>query len=630
MDIHLPLFETAKWSPPARFPDLSDAKLISIDLETCDPELKERGPGGVRGLGHIAGVAVATDTGFCGYYPVRHVMGGNLDRDTVFDWLKDVLKLPVPKVAANWLYDLEWLWAEGFKLTGPFYDIQIAEPLLDEEKMTGYSLNVLAKEYLGQGKDEETLNNSALDYGVDPKGGLHILPAKCVGQYAEADARLTLEIFNIQKQKLIDQGLWSIFELETRILPLALAMRFKGVRINEEAALRVQKKWEEREETLLRRIKSIAGFAVNPWSPDDLARVCREKHIPHPRTKLGKPSFTKKWFEQEAASAHEFFKVLAQYRSINKLCTMFVRQQIIGNVHNGRIHGQFHPLRGDGHGTRTGRFSGSDPNLQNIPNRAEDAKEIRSLFVPEADKIWGKLDYSQQEPRLLVHYAALCGCTGADAARFKYVDDPRADFYKFVVELAGITRHQAKTIWLARSYGMGLGKLANDLGVSEDEAIELSNQMNNSVAFIKELSQDVQRVVQQRGHVITLAGRHRHFNYWEPTNWEVRKQEGNHPRLRDLAEARWPKMRLQRGHTHKALNALIQGSAADMTKIAMLKVHDELGLVPHIQVHDELNYSVENKEEAAEIKRCMETAVELQVPVFADLGLGPSWGETEK
>lgn len=626
MQVQTPLWTpVASWAAPESFPNLGDAKLISVDLETCDPELRKRGPGGVRSKGHVAGVAIATDTGFCGYFPYNHAMGGNLDKGKVLSWISEVMALPIPKVGANLLYDMEWLRHEGIEMVGPFYDIQIAEPLLDEEKPRGFSLEILAQDYLKEGKDETLLNQAAQGFGVHPKTDMHILPAKYVGQYAEADARLALEIFQLQQQKLKDQLLWPVFELEASILPIILDMRFKGVQINENAAHELIKNWEIRERTLLDELNHIAGSVVSPWSNDDLARVCVKKGYPFPRTSLGNASFTGEWLE---AQESEFFKILREVRRINKLCHTFVRDQILNNVHHGRIHAQFHPMRKDDGGTRSGRFSSSNPNLQQIPSRTEESKAIRNLFVPENNKLWAKFDYSQQEPRLLVHYAVRRGLSSADDARFKYTDNPRTDFYNVVVELAGITRDQAKTIYLARSYGMGIAKLARNLNVSVDEARELSRQIGEAVPFIRELSDDVARRAANRGYIITLGGRHRHFNFWEPSDRQL--MEGEMPLSKVAAGERWPRARLKRAHTHKALNALIQGSAADMTKMAMLKIYREMGLVPHIQVHDELNYSVESETQAREIKRCMETCVELTVPIVADLSIGPSWGECKK
>jgi DNA polymerase-1 len=217
---------TSNWVPPEVLPDLSGAKLIAIDTETCDPGLKDRGPGAVRGEGHVVGISVATDTGVNCYLPIAHGDGGNLDRKRVIDWAKrEFGRASQAKVGANFTYDLEWLRATGIEVKGPLYDIQIAEPVLNEEKLS-YSLNALAKEYLNEQKDERLLLEAAKAFNVDPKGGLHNLHSRYVGPYAEADARQTLQIFKLQEPKLRANNLWNIFSLETDVTNVVLEMRF--------------------------------------------------------------------------------------------------------------------------------------------------------------------------------------------------------------------------------------------------------------------------------------------------------------------------------------------------------------------------------------------------------------------
>jgi DNA polymerase I-like protein with 3'-5' exonuclease and polymerase domains len=181
----------SEWLPPQIFPNLSEAKEIAIDLETCDPNMESLGPGWPRNDGFIVGYAIAVD-GWAGYFPVAHAGGGNLDKRLVERWVKDVLATPADKIMHNAAYDLGWLRATGFEVNGTIYDTMLAAPLLDENRFA-YSLNSLGFDYLKEIKSEQGFKESASDFGVHPKKELWKLPAMHVGDYAEQDAALTLQ-----------------------------------------------------------------------------------------------------------------------------------------------------------------------------------------------------------------------------------------------------------------------------------------------------------------------------------------------------------------------------------------------------------------------------------------------------
>jgi DNA polymerase I-like protein with 3'-5' exonuclease and polymerase domains len=615
-----PLFApTSNWAPPEVLPDLSDAKIIAIDTETCDPGLKTKGPGAVRHDGYVVGISVATDTGYNGYFPFKHGDGGNLDRNRVVEWARKEFSRPhQKKVGANFLYDLEWLKATGIEVVGKKYDIQIAEPLLNEEKLS-YSLNALAKEYLNETKDESLLIEAAKSYGVDPKGGLHHLHSKFVGPYAEADARQTLAIFNLQLPKIAANNLSSIFELETDITDLLLKMRFQGVRIDLEKASTASLQLERSATVQLRALYKLAGFEFNPWSNADLARACDKQSINYPRTMIGNPSFDNAFISTSQAP---FLVALSSWRKLDRLRTVYIDQLILKHNHNGRIHAKFNQLRKDDSGTRTGRFSSENPNLQQIPARGVHAPLVRNLFIPEEGKYWAKLDYSQQEPRVLVHYAMTCKMESAQELGNQFINNPDMDFHQAVADMAGITRRDAKTINLGMMYGMGVNKLAAELNRNKEDAQTLFEQYHRRVPFVKELAIETSRAAMSRGFITTLLGRRRNFNLYEPS---FKGTSYYTPAPLEKIKQELGDVPIQRAMVHKALNALIQGSSADMTKKAMLTVYNETGLVPHLQVHDELDYSVESEEQAHKIKALMETCVKLKVPIKADLTLGNSW-----
>lgn len=441
-----PIPETG-WRPPDTFPDLSSASVISLDLETCDPYLREKGPGCRREGSFIAGIAVGTDDGFRGYFPIRHRFGGNLDPDTVLGWLHDQLvESNTPKVGANLLYDLDFLASEGVDTgSGPNYDVQNAEPLLDEYKRS-YSLETLGQEYLGEGKTSEALYRwSAAAYGGRPEASeqaKHIwqCPVQLVGPYAEGDVDLPLRIFEKQRARLEAENLWNVFELETDLIPMLLAMRQRGVRVDFDQAAVVEKQLVEFLKVLN---KELGGVNVN--SADEIARMCDKHGIKYPRTEpstnfpKGNPSFRKDWLKNHD---HPLMRKLSDARTYLKYKDTFITSYLHGNQINGRIHTSFNQLRSDEGGTVTGRFSSSNPNLQNIPKRGK-GKIMRSPFVPEPGEDMVRFDWSQIEFRLLVHKAI---GKGAEEAVRRYNADPSTDFHDFVMSLTGLERDYAKNI----------------------------------------------------------------------------------------------------------------------------------------------------------------------------------------
>ena len=616
----------ADWRPPKELPDLSAAKIISLDVETSDPHLLTSGPGGVRHDGKLVGISVATDTGFVGYFPIAHEGGDNLDSGSVLKWARATLGGRQDKVGANLLYDLEWLRAAGVEVKGRLRDIQVAEPLLDEERDGGYSLSNLSKYYLNQDKDETLLRDAAKSFGVDPKGGLWKLPARYVGPYAEADAALPLEIWKHQEKLLKEQGLWEIFELESRLLNVILDMRFKGVRIDIDRAEQLNDKCLTEEAQLLTSIRKECGTVVEPWSADELSKAFDNLGIWYPRTNRGNPSFTSDWLNSHE---HPFAKSIGDWRKINKMRRDFIEGICLKQQHSGRIHAQFHSLRKDSDGTRTGRFSSSTPNLQQIPARDEYwGPLIRGLFLPDEGKQWACLDYSQQEPRVLMHYAFLRGLRGAEDAVNQYRNNADTDFHQVVADMAGISRKQAKTINLGMFYGMGIYKLSQELGMEQFEAKPIFEQYHSRVPFVRQLAHECTRAANQKGYIKTLLGRHRHFNLFEPADSRNTWPNRETPLNRDAAMEVWNGRPLRRSFTHKALNALIQGSSADMTKKAMLDLYDE-GVTAHITVHDELDFSVEDRVQADTYRDIMENCVDLELPLKVDVEIGPNWGEIE-
>ena len=616
----IPLFQPdSEWIPPERVPNLSDATEIAIDLETYDPDLKTLGPGWPSGNGHVVGVALAVE-GWKGYFPMRHENGGgNFDENIIKRQLKKILELPCDKIFHNASYDVGWLRRWGLEVKGRIIDTMIAAPLIDENRFR-YSLNDLGKDYLKDKKSEALLYEAAGAWSVDAKSEMYKLPAMYVGPYAEQDADLTLRLWQFFKTELIKQELSSIFDLETRLFPCLLDMTWHGVRVDLEKADNIKKNMQAEEKKLLHQIKKDTGIDVEIWAAVSVAKAFDKLKIKYERTeKTKQPKFDKNFL---TTHKHPLAKMIVQAREINKANTTFINT-ICRHSFNGRIHAHIHQMRSnEGGGTVTGRFSYSNPNLQQVPARNKELGPlIRSIFVPDEGCTWGSFDYSQQEPRVLVHFASLTsgGLKGADEVIESYkTKDP--DFHQAVADMAGIDRRTAKTINLGMMYGMGKGKLASSLGLDKYETEDLFKKFHANVPFVKQLMEQATRKADHVGFLRTLLGRKCRFDLWEPRAfgihralplWEAEKEYG-----RDLKRA-W---------TYKALNRLIQGSSADMTKKAMVDLYEE-GILAHIQVHDELNCSIENEEQAKKIKEIMEQTVELRVPLKVDMELGPSWGE---
>jgi DNA polymerase I-like protein with 3'-5' exonuclease and polymerase domains len=601
---------------PDSLKDLKGYKEIAIDLETNDPNLLSLGSANVAGDGHIVGVAVAVD-GWKGYYPVAHEGGGNMDKKLVYSWLQDILnQTDTTFIFHNAMYDVCWLRREGMTINGHIVDTMIAASLIDENRLS-YRLDILSKHYVGIGKDEKILIEAAKDYGLDPKKDMWRLPALFVGQYAERDAESTLKLWQRLKVELLNQELMDVFNLETKLFPCLVDMRFKGVRVDLEKADNIKKNLMDREAKIVSKIKGLTGIDVEIHAARSIAKAFDKLKLPYDRTeKSNEPSFTKNFLQNHP---HELPKLIADAREINKAHTTFI-DSITKHAHNGRIHADINQIRSDQGGTVTGRFSMSNPNLQQIPARhPELGPLIRSIFIPEEKTTWGSFDYSQQEPRILVHYAKLQNLEGVDEIVEAY-NQGDADFHQVVADMAGIERKQAKTINLGLMYGMGKNKLMAELGLMKDSAEKLIKQYHTKAPFVKQLMDNVSRKANDRGKIRTLLGRACHFDLWQPVQFGVFK-----PLPLEMARKEYDEP-LKRAFTYKALNKLIQGSAADMTKKSMVALYEN-GIIPHIQIHDEVDISVESPEKAEQIIEIMESAVELKVPNKVDYEQGNNWGD---
>ena len=615
-----------EWVPPVDLPDIFDAKQIAIDLETRDPNLKSLGPGWARKDGEVVGYAVAID-GWSGYFPVNHLGGGNLDRRLVERWMKKVCECPAEKIFHNAQYDVGWLRAHGIEVKGRIIDTMVVASLLDENRRS-FSLNSVAYDYLNKVKSEKELIESARAFGLDPKAEMWKMPSMHVGKYAEVDAELTLELWNYFKVEIGKEGLHDIVDLELKLLPCLIDMTWRGVRVDLDAAERTKEALIKREASVNRKIKKLVGRPIEIWAAQSLASAFDDLSIPYPKTEKGAPSFTKGFLTDHE---HELAKLVVEARSLNKIQGTFVATILKHVGDDGRIHGHINQIRSDDGGTVSGRISMSNPNLQQIPARdPELGPMIRSLFLPEEGEEWASIDFSQQEPRILVHYASVFGRSrnvplrGVEEFVDGYNNNPDMDFHTMVADMAQISRKQAKTINLGMMYGMGVNKLSEQLDIPLDDAKTLINQYHERVPFVKMLMRGVTDRLNDKasnGAIRSLKGRKCRFDLWEPDTFEMNKALPYQEAVLEYGAT----ARLKRAYTYKALNRLIQASAADMTKQAMVNVY-ESGIVPLIQIHDELAISVKDKTQADSVAKVMEDSIPLEVPNACSVEVGESWG----
>lgn len=591
-----PLFVPySDWQLPdcSNLPGFKSSSIIGLDIESCDPNIKTLGPGFVRNDAHVVGVSLARDDGMRIYLPIAHKSGTNLDRDKVIAYLQDQLGTNTPKVGANILYDIEGLSTLGIEVAGDWLDIQTAQPIIIEDTAGGVSLENLSRLYLNTTKDEALLREAAAAYGLDPKSELYKLAPEFVGPYAETDAWNPIEIYSKQKA-LLDNSteLSDLFKLETRLLKVIFKMRKRGVRVDIAGAYKLHNQWVKEEDELFEYIRKLYPFAIEVWGSKFLERVCEFHGIMYPTTAKGNPSITNEFLLSTGLDA---LIKLANLRKLNKMRKDFIDGIILKYSCNERIHAQYHPLRNDKWGTVSGRFSSSNPNLQQIPARDPVyGPQIRSLFVADKDEIFCAADYSGQELRLATHFAFKANATGSQDVVNSYCNNPDFDLHGYCANLMSVERRQAKDLNFLILYGGGPKKLAERLHVSETEAERLFYTYKRNFPCFSETAEMASNVAKSRGYVKTLLKRRRYFS-------------GN-------------------TSAHKAFNAIIQGSAADQIKKVMVDL-DDAGITPLMTVHDELTFSLNHLRLVDDIKEIMEHAIDVTVPMPVSIKTGSNWSE---
>jgi len=642
--------------------DLNGIDTVAIDIETYDPNLKTKGSGAIRKDGFICGVAVATDNDLA-YFPLRHS-----DTDIAYDRIEKIWQVlndkifqneNITKVFHNAMYDVCWIRAvTGMMIKGRIVDTMIAASVIDENRFK-YSLDALSKDYLNEEKYKYDLQQKTLEWSggtvKDPMTNMHKLPASIVKEYAKQDVNLTYKLWKLFNKK-IDEVLYTkddgeqktcrkIFELETKLFLCLVDMKFKGVRIDRSKAILFGRHLKKRRDQIIKAIESITTIKVDIWAAASIKKLLDHLHIKDykvtPKSKM--PQLPKDYLRTHN---NKCLRMIAKAREYDKAVNTFI-DGLLEYVYEDRIHADINQIRSDTGGTVTGRFSMSNPNLQQIPAKGYIGGKMRELFIPEDGCKWGSFDYSQQEPRIVVHYAIKLGLPGTEGLQGEF-DRDDADFHQIVADMANISRKQAKTINLGLFYGMGRVKLQRELGLDQRQAKELFNEYHGRVPFVRQLSQELIAFAKENKLLFTLHDRFCRFDRWETTNkeWNPETNRFNEVPLYTKEQAmeafkaemldKYKENKIDPNYmdyferyytpafTYKALNRLIQGSAADMTKKAMVDLHEK-GIIPHIQIHDELCFSITDHEPEL-IKSIMEQTIPLEVKNKVDFESGPNWG----
>lgn len=638
----MPAIPETGWKKPEYLPDLSSASIIAVDCETYDPDLTQYGPGWARNKGHLVGVSIGVPGGYRWYFPLRHEVEpqDNWPVEPVLRWLQETLGNPNQfKVGANLTYDVGWLRQEGVIVRGQLLDVQFAEALLNESSEV--ALEVMAQKYLKEGKDSSLLYRWCSDFYGGPVSGkqranIYRTPPRLTGPYAESDADLPLRLIEILWPLLIKENLLDLFLMECDLIYLSIEMRFAGVRVDITKADELRHALLTKEVEEKKRLRNLVGFEVNINAAESLAKAFDAIGLTYGKTEKGNPSFTKSFL---AGIKHPVADSINNIRKLAKLRGTFVESYILESHVDGMVYGQFHQLRGDEGGTRSGRYSSSTPNLQNLPSRDDElAPMVRGLFVPDyGHPFWRRYDYSQIEYRFLIHFAV---GPGSEEARKRFNLFPDTDYHEWTLDLVAPMagwdistpekrkpwRKPTKNVNFGMIYGMGENKLASDLNLSKKEAKDFFKAYDAGVPFAKPTMKSAMDAAQTIGIITTILGRRSRFDLWEPISWNNSEIAVPY----DKAILKWRD--IQRAHTHKALNRKLQGSAADLMKKAMWLcwkdgIFDATG-IPRLTIHDELDFSDPGGKEEAfrEMRHRMETAIPLSIPVKADGEIGLDWG----
>ena len=566
------------------------------------------------------------------------------------EWVLRELPKAQSIVNHNLKFDLHFLESMGFKYDGPLHDTMVYAALLDEH-LFEYNLDYLGTKYVGAGKATDIYAKLAALFGgpATKKAqakNLHRAPWEMLAGYAKQDTRTTLQLFDYQKGKLIEEELEQVAALEMRLLPVLMDMEHRGVRVDLDAAERAIATITEDAGIKQQKLNRLAGFMVNPnpsQSIKDLFKPTWESEGPAPEggkekghwvlsdgtiagtTDAGKASIDADCLRR---MQHPAAKMILDLRQMLKTRDTFLKGHILGYHHKGIVHANFNQTKSDNDlGTGTGRLSCNSPALQQIHKRNKDiAKVVRAVFLPDPGQDWNCRDWSQMDFRVFAHYV--------DSPRINalYAGNADLDFHQMVADMTGLPRSMtagikgnAKQINLGLVFGMGEGKLAQEMGLpfteeysrgktylrAGEEALAVFAQYHENVPGIKSLLSKAASVAKSRGFVKTILGR------------RIRFPGGQ--------------------FTHKAGGLVFQGTAADALKVKIVEIHNALKNTDArilINVHDEADTSMPKGAEGERLNKMVgeiyenfsgvDTPIKFSVPIRSSSGTGPNWWEASK
>ena len=570
--------------------------ILSLDTETTgtDPIRAE-----------LVGMSFAYAENQAFYVPVP---ADRTEAQRIVDKFKPVFENPQTlKVGQNIKYDMLVLANYGVEIQGPMFDTMIAHYVLQPELHHG--MDYLAEIYLHY----ETIKIEEL---IGPKGknqkNMRDLDPINIYRYACEDADVTLKLKNVLEKELKQNDAEALFrDIEMPLVPVLAYMERNGVRIDTEALKETSRHFTARMNQIEEEVHRLAGVEFNIASPKQVGEVLfdRLKIVDKPKkTKTGQYVTSEEVLES-LKGKHEIVAKILEHRGLKKLLGTYIDAlpQLI-NPETGHIHTSFNQTV-----TATGRLSSSNPNLQNIPVRNEDGKEIRKAFIPDEGCEFFSADYSQIELRIMAHLSGDPHMIEAFRANQDIHAATAAKIYK--EKLEDVTREQrskAKTANFGIIYGISVFGLAERLGIDRKEAKELIDGYFENYPHVKEYMDSSIQAARQKGYIETVFRRRRYLPDINSRNAVVR------------------------GYAERnAINAPIQGSAADIIKVAMIRIYrrfreENLRSKMILQVHDELNFSVvpEEKEKVQQIVIAeMENAYKMKVPLLADCGWGKNWLE---
>ena len=589
--------------------------IAAVDIETSDPHLKQWGPGSIRKDGYIIGIGI--------YCPEMEIASFFRPEDPM---VKQILgDESIVKVLHNGVYDLDWIEnGHGIEVRGRCEDTMTRETLLDSYAYS-YSLDACCQRRGVEGKNKaDTIDAWYTANGFKGKAieNLDKVPFDIVGKYCVQDCKATYDLYFAQQPLLEEQNLLRANDIECRLYPLLMDMKRNGIRVNMSKLFGLMDQFEEEYETGVKEMEQKYGFAPETLSLNsakDIEKMWRAEHLPIEYTATGKPSFAAAVLED---CPHPLAEKIQHLRGLTKTLA-FLNSWVDYSI-DGHIHPCFYPAKRDDAGTVTGRWSSGDPNMQQVPARAEKhGKEIRSLFIPEDGCILGAFDYKQIEYRVFIHFAE---GPGADEARAEFHKHD-VDYHWMVQTMMGWAtgdkdkdkeyRHITKNLNFGSIYCMGARSFAKKFkrpllkahpDADPDNLVPLADSLmkmyKKKIPFVDPTCRSIINTGERRGYVRTLSGRRQ-------------------------------RMPLDHG-SYKLVNYLIQGSAADLLKKGLVDAWDAgvfKVLKLHAQIHDEIVFSIpktrEGYEACCKLYECMAHSYDLRIPIGVDTEIGPDWGHCD-